>query len=188
MTYDRFLEIKEQYKDIDIDDVLIWNCKNNIGCYRHRFASKETNVKQWEYLIDDFNSQGNEIYTNEEGVRNIICFVRCNVFDEEQWKDILPHIYFEEFNKDYEELVDTLEPLLGKIYRWREDLYLEFWQGIFSFGSHWSTQGKSIEQSIDSPENGEKYCNALLEMYPILKDFISKYPYAHSTLQERLAR
>ena len=188
MTYERFLEIKEQFKDIYLDEIDIENCEWNIECFRLRFESKGTDKNYlWEYLINDFNGEGNEIFKNQEGIENIICFVRCNVFNEEEWREILPHIFFEEFNKDYEELMDSIEPLLGKIYRWREDLHLEFWQGIFSFGSHWCVEGLSPKESINSPENGEKYCNTLLEMYPLLKSFLKKHPYAHSTLMDRIA-
>lgn len=189
MTYERFLEIKEECKNIRLTDVQIRNCICNIKCFRYRFQSKGTEDDcYWRYLIDDFNCNGNAIYTNEEGIRNIICFVRCDVFNEEEWKEILPHIYFEEFNKEYDELVETLAPMLGRIYRWRQDLHLEFWQGIFCFGEHWAVEGLSPEQSINSKRNGEKYCSILLEMYPIIKDFISKYPDSHYTLMDRLAK
>ena len=64
--------------------------------------------------------------------------------------------------------------------------FLEFWQGVFSFDNHWCTKGKSIIESINSPQNGEFYCNTLLEIYPILKEFLNKHPYARFTLMKRL--
>lgn len=189
MTYERFLEIKEQFKDIYLDEIDIENCEGNIRCFRYRFESRKTDKDYgWRWLIDDFNADGNAIFNNREGIENIICFVRCNVFNEEEWKEILPHIFFEEFNEDFEVLMDSLEPLLGKIYRWRDDLHLEFWQGIFSFDSHWRVKGLTPRESINSPYNGEKYCNTLIEMYPILKSFLEKHPYAHYTLMDRIGR
>lgn len=187
MTYERFLQIKEEYKDINLDKTRLWNISSNARCYRSRFSTKGTDDEHWfECLIDKFNADGNEYITNERGIQHIIGVVRCNIFNDDEWKEILPYICFEEFNKDYDELLDRLAPFLGKIFRWRKCLNLEFWQGIFSFGEHWAVEGKTPEESINYKENGEVYCNTLLEMYPIIKDFMSKYPDARHTLQTRL--
>lgn len=173
MTYNRFLEIKEQYKDIYISDIQMFNCSLNKDVYHNRFSAKGTDEDSYfRYLIHDLNFDGNCIYLDKDGIRNIITFVRCEVFNDEEWKVILPHIFFEEFNREYDKLVLELAPMLGKIYRWKNDLHLDFWQGIFSFGSHWRTKGATLRQSINSPKNGELYCDTLIEMYPIIESFL----------------
>lgn len=185
MTYERFLEIKEQYKDLEIKNVNISNLLFNRDVDRYRYENKNnTDYPFWKYLVRDFNFFGNDIYTQEKGIYNIIAYIKCNIFNEEEWKELLPYIYFEEFNKAYEELLDELAPFLGKIYRWRKDLYLEFWQGIFS--NHWAIKGKTLEQSINNKKNGEKYNSILLDMYPIIKKFLEKYKDSHYTLMTRL--
>jgi hypothetical protein len=78
-------------------------------------------------------------------------------------------------------------PLFGKLYKWRKDINLEFWQGIFSFNTHWVVQGLSPEESINKKKNGKVYCDTLLEIYPILKEFLEKHPGSHYTLMKRLS-
>ena len=190
MTYERFLEIKEQYKDIYISDIQMYNCSSNQKVYRYRFSTKGTDKEEpyFRYLIHDFNFAGNCIHTDKAGIRIIMTLVRCEGFRDEEGKVILPHIFFEEFNLEYDKLVLELAPMLGKIYRWKDDLHLEFWQGIFSFGSHWRTAGMTLRQSINSPKNGELYCDTLIKMYPIIENFLQKRGYdALYTLSRRLS-
>lgn len=190
MTYERFLEIREQNKDIYISDIQMYNCSFNKKVYRCRFSTKGTEEEEpyFRYLIHNFNFDGNCIYLDKDGIRNIMTFVRCEVFSDEEWKVILPHIFFEEFNREYDKLAMELAPMLGKIYRWKEDLHLEFWQGIFSFGSHWRTKGMTLRQSINSPKNGDLYCDTLIEMHPIIEKFLQKRDYdALFTLRRRLS-
>lgn len=193
MTYNRFLEIKEQYKDYEFKEssfkTELFNIYHNIKCYRNRLNPKDIENKEYYFklLIDDFNYSGNAIFTQIDGIRNIICFIKNNVFTEDEWKQILPHIFFEDFNYDYDKLEQKLLPILGKLYKWRKDIYLEFWQGIFSFNTHWSVKNLTPKESINSPQNGELYCNTLLEIYPILADFMNKHPYAQYTLLNRLS-
>ena len=72
MTYERFLQIKEEYKDIDLDKTRLWNISSNARCYRSRFSTKGTDDEDWfESLIDMFNADGNEYITNERGIQHI---------------------------------------------------------------------------------------------------------------------
>ena len=188
MKYERFLEIKATVNKYKYDSIDKRNYLGNKEVYQSRYDSKnEIDMTHFRWLIEDLNYEGNGIYTQEQGIKNICCLIHFNIFTEEQWKELLPYIFFEDFNKDYDELEKIVLPLFGKLYKWHRNISLEFWQGIFSFGSHQRTKGKTLEECINFPENGELYCNTLLEIYPILKEFINKYPYAQSTLMQRLS-
>lgn len=41
------------------------------------------------------------------------------------------------------------------------------------------------KELINSPENGEKYCNTLVKIYPHINKFIQKYPDSQSDLMEK---
>lgn len=80
-----------------------------------------------------------------------------------------------EFEKEFHEMAEKVYPLFDKIAPFWNDLHLECWQGIFSFGTHWRCKGLPIEKQINSPENGKLYCNTLLEIYPVFKEFVTKW-------------
>lgn len=187
MTYEHFLEIKEQYKDLNIHGSPNLCYDLNRNCFLYQFNSKGAEKDYFKQLINTFNYNGNSIRENLEGYYIIIQFIKHSIFTEEQWKVIVPYINFEEFNADYLKLEEKVLPLFGKLYKWRKDLHLEFWQGIFSFGTHWIVKGLSPKESINSKKNGEQYCNILLEIYPILKEFLEEHPSSHYTLMQRLS-
>lgn len=183
MTEERFLQICELSLTKKYDSTDKINYVGNKRVYQYRYKN------DLDLLVDGLNFDGNEIYDQRYGIFHICCLIHFNIFTKKQWHKLLPYIFFEEFNCEYDELVQELTPMLDKISRWKKDLHLEFWQGIFSFGNHWCVKDKSIEESINSPENGELYCNTLLEIYPILKKFIDKHSNipVHSTLMHRLS-
>ena len=78
-------------------------------------------------------------------------------------------------SKAFDKLVEKVLTLFNRIPQYWGDLHLEIWQGIFSFGTHLWVKDKSPKESINKPENGELYCNTLLEIYPIFKEFIDEW-------------
>lgn len=145
--------------------------KHNITVQQYRFNSKEHR----DLVIWDLNCIGNQVFTNKEGDENLRSFYSSKVFTEEEWDTLLPHIFYRDFNRAFDELAKKVIPLFNRIPEYWDDLHLEFWQGIFSFGTHWCTKDKSLKETINTPENGKLYCNTLLEIYPIFKEFIDKW-------------
>lgn len=144
---------------------------SSIKIERYRFNSKEFH----NWVIQDLNYKGNSIFTNEEGDINLQEMYTSKVFTKKEWDSLLPHIFYRDFNKDFDKLVEKVLPLFNRIPQYWNDLHLEIWQGIFSFGTHWRTDGLSLRESINKPENGELYCNTLLEIYPIFEEFVIKW-------------
>ena len=142
----------------------------NITAYRGKF-----NKRQFDEIIWDLNYWGNQVFSNEDGDTNLRKFYSNKVFTEEEWNTLLPYIFYRDFNKAFDKLVKKVLPLFNRIPQYWEDLHLEIWQGIFSFGTHWCTEGLSLRESINKPENGELYCNTILEIYPIFKEFIDEW-------------
>lgn len=145
--------------------------KYNIEIERSRFSNKE----YYDWVIQDLNYNDNAIFTNEEGDANLQKMYTSKVFTEKEWDSLLPHIFYRDFNKDFDKLAKKVIPLFNRIPQYWNDLHLEFWQGIFSFNTHWSTKDKSLKESINKPDNGKLYCDTLLEIYPIFKEFIDKW-------------
>lgn len=145
--------------------------KFNIEIIQHRFASKEYH----NWVLHDLNYFGNSILSNKAGDAYLRKLYTSKVFTEEEWNILLPHIFYRDYNKAFNKLAKKVIPLFNRIREFWGDLHLEIWQGIFSFGSHWCTEGKSPEESINKPENGKLYCDTLLEIYPIFKEFIDKW-------------
>lgn len=144
---------------------------HNIKVYKDWFANK----KQFSNLVHDLNYYCNQVLLNQNGDTNLRKFYSNKVFTEEEWDILLPYIFYRDFNKAFDKLVDKVLPLFNRIPQYWNDLHLEIWQGIFSFGTHWRTKDKSPKESINKPENGELYCNTLLEIYPIFKEFIDEW-------------
>lgn len=142
-----------------------------IEVWRGRLYDK----KYHKWVINDLNYDGNSVFTNKAGDSNLRELYTSKVFTIEEWNILLSHIFYKDFNNDFNKLAKKVIPLFNRISDYWEDLHLEFWQGIFSFGTHWYTRGKSPKESINSPYNGELYCNTLLEIYPIFKEFIDKW-------------
>ena len=162
---------KEEFNEIvKIPSKSLWG-SHSINVERYRFNSKEFH----NWVIRDLNYKGNGIFTNEEGDINLQEMYTSKVFTEKEWDSLLPHIFYRDFNKDFDKLVEKVLPLFNRIPQYWNDLHLEIWQGIFSFGTHWRTEGLSLRESINKPENGELYCNTLLEIYPIFEEFIIKW-------------
>lgn len=145
--------------------------KHNIAVYRDKFNSK----RQFDDIVWNLNCWGNQVFSNENGDANLRKFYSNEVFTEDEWNILLPHIFYRDFNKAFDELTNKVIPLFNRIPEYWDDIHLEIWQGIFSFGAHWYTKDKSPRESINKPENGKLYCNTLLEIYPIFKDFIDKW-------------
>lgn len=162
---------KEEFNEITkIPSKSLWS-NHSINVERYRFNSKEFH----DWVIQDLNYDGNDIFTNEKGDANLQEMYTSKVFTEEEWDSLLPHIFYRNFNKDFDKLVKKVLPLFNRIPEYWNDLHLEFWQGIFNFGTHWRTEELSLRESINKPENGELYCNTLLEIYPIFEEFIDKW-------------
>jgi hypothetical protein len=134
------------------------------------------------------------MFKNEDGDKHLALLYQTKALTEEEWNDILPEIYYREFNEDFEKLRDIVDPLFGKIFRYHKDLYLEIWQGIFSNGAmnvELNDDGETyviqrylkgyLKDWINRPENGELYCKTLLEIYPYLREFLKKYPHEQYT-------
>lgn len=156
-------------KIVEIPSKSLWS-DYNIKVERYRFNSKEFH----DLVIRDLN-YGSSIFTNEKGDTNLQRMYTSKIFTEEEWDSLLPHIFYRDFNKAFDELAAKVIPLFNRIPQYWNDLHLEFWQGIFSFGTHWRTKGLSLRESINKPENGELYCNTLLEIYPIFEEFVIKW-------------
>ena len=162
---------KEEFNEIvKIPSESLWG-SHSINVERYRFNSKEFH----NWVIRDLNYKFDSIFTNEEGDINLQEMYTSKVFTEKEWDSLLPHIFYRDFNKDFDKLVEKVLPLFNRIPQYWNDLPLEIWQGIFSFGTHWRTEGLSLRESINKPENGELYCNTLLEIYPIFEEFIIKW-------------
>lgn len=145
--------------------------KSIIKMLRSRFHDKN----YYNLLLDDLNYNGNSVFTNKEGDSNLRKLYTSSVFTKEEWNTLLPHIFYRDFNSDFDKLSKKVIPLFNRISNYWDDLHLEFWQGIFNFETHWCTKGKSPRDFINSPENGKLYCNTLLEIYPLFKKFIDKW-------------
>ena len=163
--------IKEEFDDIINTPSKEKISKYNITAYRGKFNNKE----QFGEIVWYLNHWGNQVFSNEDGDTNLRKFYSSRVFTEEEWDILLPYIFYKDFNRAFDELAKKVIPLFNRIPEYWDDIHLEIWQGIFSFGSHWRTKDKSPRESINKPENGELYCNTLLEIYPIFKDFIDKW-------------
>ena len=124
MEYKRFLEIKELANKCKYGSIDKFNYLGNKEVYQFRYNSiNKSNTSYFRWLIDDLNYDGNEIYTQKQGIRNLCCLIHFNIFTEEQWKNLLPNIFFEDFNKEYDKLEKLVLPLFGKLYKWRKDIF-----------------------------------------------------------------
>ena len=148
----------------------------NITAYRGKF----NNTEQFDEIIWDLNYCDNQVFSNECGDTNLREFYSSKVFTEKEWDILLPYIFYRDFNKAFDKLVEKVLPLFNRIPQYWGDLHLEIWQGIFSFGTHWWVKDKSPKESINKPENGELYCTTLLEIYPIFKEFIDEWGNQHT--------
>lgn len=146
--------------------------KSMVNLVRYRFKNRKTDP---EWLISDLNYNGNDVFTNEEGDANLQQLYTSKVFTKEEWESLLPDIFYRDFNRDFKVLANKVLPLFNHISEYWDDIYLEIWQGIFSFGTHQRTLGKSPEESINKPENGKLYCDTLLKIYPIFEEFVEKW-------------
>lgn len=180
MTRELFNQIISQPFDWDYIDEL--NYLDNKEVYQYRIAAKGTDKPYYRWLIAGFNYDSGSVYTNDKGDRNLAAYYHYGIFTEEQWEDIIPQIFYRDFNEDFDKLTKKVLPLFRKIQPFYNDLHLEIWQGIFSFGNHWAVSGKEPKDSINSPKNGKVYCNTLLEIYPYFKEFLEKWPNGHNTL------
>lgn len=163
-----------------------FNYAGNKRVYQHRFSCKDNGVYgHYTDLLHDLNYDYNEAFEDDYGDFNLAALYHYNIFTEEQWNELLPHIYYRDFNKDFDKLVKKVLPMFRKIEKYYDDIHLEFWQGIFSFGTHWVTKGKDLRAQINSKENGKLYCDTLIEIYPHIKEFLDKWKGGHYTLMER---
>lgn len=162
---------KEEFNEIIKIPSISLMSKHNIEIERSRFSSKE----HYDWVIQDLNYNGNAVFTNREGDANLQKMYTSKVFTEKEWNSLLPHIFYRDFNKAFNKLTEKVIPLFNHIPQYWNDLHLEFWQGIFSFDTHWCTKDKSLKESINKPENGKLYCDTLLEIYPIFKEFIDEW-------------
>ena len=110
----------------------------NITAYRGKF-----NKRQFDEIIWDLNYWGNQVFSNEDGDTNLRKFYSNKVFTEEECNTLLPYIFYRDFNKAFDKLVEKVLPLFNRIPQYWGDLHLEIWQGIFSFGTHWWVKDKS---------------------------------------------
>ena len=113
--------------------------KYNITAYRGKFNNKE----QFDGIVQYLNRCGNQVFSNEDGDTNLRKFYSNKVFTEEEWDILLPYIFYRDFNKAFDKLVEKVLPLFNRIPQYWGDLHLEIWQGIFSFGTHWWVKDKS---------------------------------------------
>lgn len=145
--------------------------KHNKKVYKNWFNSK----KQFHNLVFELNYRYDDIFTNKDGDANLRKFYSSKIFTQEEWHTLLPYIWYRDINKDFDKLSKKVIPLFNRIVKYWNDLHLECWQGIFSFGRHECTKNKSPKESINAKENGKLYCDTLLDIYPIFKEFIDKW-------------
>lgn len=128
------------------------------------------------FIIDYINNMsGNCVIPNNVGDEHIRNMYHNNYFTDKEWEQLIPYIYYREFNKDFNNVIKKVVPLFKNIQEYLDDIELEIWQGIFSFNTHWAVEGKSPEKSINKPQNGKLYCRTLLMIYPIFKELIDKW-------------
>ena len=85
---------KEEFNEITkIPSKSLWG-NHSINVERYRFNSKEFH----NWVIQDLNYDGNDIFTNEEGDANLQEMYTSKVFTEEEWDSLLPHIFYRDFN------------------------------------------------------------------------------------------
>lgn len=205
MTEEKFFKLKKESENCPYISKNAWSPYDYWCNYRKYF---DRGVKE---IVREFNFKGGIVFTDSEGIDLIKTLIYLDVFSDEEWKKILPCIFFDTFNRDFEVLVKTVGPLFGKIYQYKKDFKLEFWQGIFS--DHWRIHPREnpmvqyqlqtgkltikevekmfpevlpVEERINSKENGKLYCDTLLEIYPHIEEFINKYGFARYTLMDRL--
>ena len=206
MTEETFLKLKEENKNYVFTNPYGWSYCEYIDHYRKCFN------KDIETLVHELNFKGGVVVTDRDGIDLINTLIYLDVFSDEEWKEILQCIFFDTFNRDFEVLAKTVGPLFGKIYQYKKDFHLEFWQGIFS--DHWRIHPRKnpmvqyqlqtgkltneevekmfpevlpLEERINSKENGKLYCDTLLEIYPHIEKFINEHKFARYTLMDRLS-
>ena len=106
-------------------------------------------------------------------------------FDDEQWLDILSRVRAFKFWKDLYEIEDQIGEIFGKVYKYRRDFHLEFWQGALADLNSELTREQVIRR-VNSPENGDQYCEAMWELWQMLHPLDLKYRCQY-TLMEYLA-
>lgn len=156
---------------------------HNIRVFRYR-VDCNADSHEFRWMYEDINRHGNSYKTNEEAERFIIDLLEYEVFTEQQWEKLLPHIDVFEFNKEYDEVFKQLTPTLNELNEigFYDCLHLEFWQGALSFGGHWcNPDGKNLNY----PKNGEKYRDCILKIKEIVTPILQKYN-CHYTLMDRL--
>lgn len=178
MTNEHFIELKN--KAAKMPPLKLGEIgQHNINVLKHRIVNK------FEWAVDDFNRDGNAFKTTEEAEEYIIDLLRCNALTDEEWNKLLPHINVFDFNKEYDEAMKKLIPLINELIknRWDDDLHLEFWQGALSNGKHWANP----KCDVNSPENGKKYIKIIKQMGEILSPLFEKWGYsANFTFDERI--
>ena len=152
--------------------------EHNINVLKYRIVNK------FEWAIDEFDFNGNAYKSNEQAEKYIVDLLRCNALTEDEWNKLLPHIKVFDFNKDYDEVMKELMPLITRLIKnnWFKDLHLEFWQGGLSGGYHWCNP----ENNVNSSENGEEYTKIIQSMYKILEPMYKKW--GHYTFMDRIKR
>lgn len=166
MTIELFEKLKKDAQNrgkLELSDI----GEHNINVLKYRIAN------DFDLAIGNFNFYGNDYKSNEQAEKYIVNLLRCNALTEDEWNKLLPHIIVFDFNKDYDEAIKKLAPLINKLIKnnWFRDLHLEFWQGGLSGGYHWC----NIENKVNSRENGEEYIKIIQDMYKILEPIYNKW-------------
>lgn len=176
MTKDEFNKIKSKpfrptkYERDYFDE---WNIRD----FRNRYKGRESDKEFADYFNGDIRP-----YTDKEGTRFMQCVVYFHALSDEEIEPLLPYVMFFEFNKDFSKLTKDTLPKFREISKYYNSLPYEFWNGIFSFKSD-----AEPYQQISSTQNGKKYCETLIEIYPTIKNFIDKWP-GYESILYRLAR
>ena len=154
------------------------------------FATPRTfSVSEYRRLYDeDFDNlihlltfDQNFYLTEKQFTVVLQILVSLSVFTPRQWDKIRPHLHVLDFVQDLAQLDARVVPLFKKIWKYRDCFFLEFWQGYFSFGTHWGNPASNP----DSPQNGDKYLETLKKIRPYFKTFLEYYPESLPTLAKR---
>lgn len=118
MTHNEFKRIVSVHITPDKIDKINYDNFN-----KEQYRNIYKNPNQIKYLYWDLNYSGNMIFTNKDGNRNLRLFYQFGFFSEEEWNTIIPHIFYNKYNKDFSRIEQKVIPLLDKIKEYKTELH-----------------------------------------------------------------
>lgn len=161
-------------------------------CFNADVAKRRYKDPEWFMTeVYEFERDGNGQVPPHISLIRLAIAYWYEIFNEEEIATIINEMEVFKANKAFEEIMNepSVQLLLGKLYRWRKNLDLEFWQGALS-KENLAKNIKSIKgfkRTVNYPEEGEEYVSLLWDLRKVVITLMKEGVW-HYTISERLAK